>query len=154
MKMDRLFMPLEAPHWERDEHGECRHIRRPVQLPKLVVISSCGGPEQSHFQVLRLLFRRVARQFDFELAAEIYRGGGSLLFRQEARMEVFAEPYKKLLRQAGQEFTGQSVLSGQTREELEQPFMPGDDYVEKYTRIGDRSFDGWIAMLEAQKEDL
>ena len=148
--MDRLFMTMEDPHWERDEHGECRHVRRPERLPKLVVISSCGAPEQSHFQVLRLLFRRIARQLNFELAAEIYRGGGSLLFRKEARMDEFAQPFKQLLRQAGQEFARNSTLSGKIRERLEQPFMPGDDYVEKYTQTGNRMFDGWITMLRAR----
>jgi len=58
--MDRLIA-IGDPHWERDENGECRHLMRNPKPAKIVVISNCGFPQQSHFQVIRLYYRRVAR---------------------------------------------------------------------------------------------
>lgn len=76
--MDRLIPTLDA-RFDKDENGECRHINTSAKIPKFVVISNCGFPEQSHFQVLRLLFKRITRNMCSEVVAEIYRGGGALL---------------------------------------------------------------------------
>jgi len=148
--MERLFMPMEDPHWERDEYGECRHIRKTDRFPKLVVISTSGSPEQSHFQVLKLLFRRIARNLNFELAAEIYRGGGSLLLRKAAGLDAFAELYKQTLRKSGQEFVEHSRLSDETMEQLNKPFFPASDYVDQYTRICDQMMDNRRARQEGR----
>ena len=67
--MDR-FMPLADPHIETDQNGEARHVAH-SNPPKVGVISNCGFPEQSHFQVLQLLFRRLARNMASELICEI-----------------------------------------------------------------------------------
>ncbi len=54
--MDRLFMPTEKPQFEKDElFGECRHVRLHNKHPKMIAMATCGSPEQSHFQALRVL---------------------------------------------------------------------------------------------------
>ena len=68
--MDRLI-PLGDPHFTKDEKGETRHLKGYNSSPKIVVISNCGFPENSHFQVLRLLFRRIARNFHTEIVLEL-----------------------------------------------------------------------------------
>ncbi len=140
--MDRLFMPIEDPHFERDEEfGECRHVRLYNKLPKLVAMSTSGNPEQSQFQVLRVLYQRLTRNFNLELAAEIYRGGGSMLLREGMGVEALAEEYKQLLRHAGKEFVEQDKLSNETIDRLEQPVLPGENYVDRYTQIIEKMFD-------------
>lgn len=95
--MDRLI-PLGDPHWEKDEHGECRHVKRHEKPTKIVASANCGFPEQSHFQVLRVLFKRIARNFHCELVAEIYRGGGALLRSPEPAFQPLIERLSKLNR--------------------------------------------------------
>ena len=75
--MDRII-PAGDPHFEKDRGGECVHVIRSEKIPKLVVISNSGFPEQSHFQVLKLLFKRIARNMRTEVIGEIYRGGGAI----------------------------------------------------------------------------
>ena len=69
--MDRLI-PILDPHSEID-NCEHRHLLRIKKMPKFAVISNSGFPEQSHFQVLRLLFNRINRNLQTEIVAEIYR---------------------------------------------------------------------------------
>ena len=57
--IDRLH-PIIEPHYEKDPSGEYRRRRRFKRYPNMMVISSCAMPEQSHFQVLQLFFRRMA----------------------------------------------------------------------------------------------
>ncbi|MCP4133740.1 MAG: flavodoxin family protein [bacterium] len=148
--MDRLFMPIEDPRFEKDEEfGECRHIRLYDKLPKMVAMATCGSPEQSHFQALRVLYRRIARNFNLDLAAEIYRGGGSVLFREGTGLESYAEQYKELVREAGREFAVQSKFSNETIDKLEQPVLPGDDYVDRYVGITEGMFEALTALVNA-----
>jgi hypothetical protein len=101
---------------------------------RIVAISNCGFPEQSHFQVLRLLFRRMARNLHWELIAEIYRGGGGLLKSQEPTFRPMIENYKHLLRKAGKEVVKQLKLSEETREQLEQPLLPIQNYADEFIK--------------------
>ncbi|MEW6238253.1 MAG: flavodoxin family protein [Candidatus Omnitrophota bacterium] len=138
MFIDRLIATGD-PHMEKDEHGECRHIKKHENPSKIAVISNCGFPEQSHFQVLRLLFARMARNLQCELSAEIYRGGGGLLTAPIPELKPFVENYKTLLRQAGQEFVRRSRLSPQTIASLEAPLLPMPDFVDQYiVRVNQR----------------
>ena len=126
--MDRLI-PVIDPRFERDEIGECRHKKRFEKYPKIVVISNCGYPEQSHFQVLRLLFKRVARNLHSEIIAEIYRGGGWLLKTSLVSKKLVLD-YKKLLRKAGREIVKNLSLSEKTISELKKPIISVDEFIE------------------------
>jgi multimeric flavodoxin WrbA len=126
--MDRLI-PLGDPHFEKDESGECRHVEKSEKVPRLVVISNCGFPEQSHFQVLRLLFKRIARNMHSEVIAEIYRGGGELLRNPSLLLKPLIYSYKKLLKRAGREVVENLRLSEETVSQLEKPLISVDQYV-------------------------
>lgn len=126
--MDRLISIID-PHFERDEIGECRHTKRFKKYPKFVVISNCGYPEQSHFQVLNMLFKRAARNMHSEVIAEIYRGGGWLL-KTSLLTESFILKYKKLLREAGKEIVKNLSLSKKTISELKKPIISVDEFIE------------------------
>jgi len=126
--MDRII-PLGDPHIEKDENGESVHVNKLGNVPKLVVISNCGFPEQSHFQVLELLFKRIARNMRTEVVGEIYRGGGAILKDAPSILKPLTMKYSKLLQKAGKEIAENSRLSKETRLELEKPLIPADNYI-------------------------
>jgi multimeric flavodoxin WrbA len=126
--MDRI-LPLGEPYQVKDEKGECRHPARYVKTPKIGVISNSGFPEQSQFQVLRLLFRRIARNLHSEVAFEIYRGQGELLKQSGDRIKPVVDKYKDVLRKAGGEVTRFLKLSEETTKKLNEPLIPFDEYI-------------------------
>lgn len=125
--MDR-FMPLADPHIETDHNGEARHVIND-KLPKIGVISNCGFPEQSHFQVLQLLFRRLARNMNSEVVCEIYRGGGAILKDAPFIIKPLIWKYKRLLIQAGKEVVQKGKISEQLSEKLEKPLFSAAQYI-------------------------
>lgn len=139
--MDRCI-PLADPRFEPDENGQMRHVERYKSRPhKMAVISNCGFPEQDQFQVLRLLFRRFARNAHSELVAEIYRGEGELLNKDHILLKPVIERYKGLLKKAGREVVENGRLSGETMKELEKPLVPYEDYIKnanKSWKIADK----------------
>lgn len=143
--MDR-FMPLLDVHIETDENGEAVHVLNQA-LPDIAVISSCGYPEQSHFQVLRLLFKRIARNMHNEVVAEIYRGGGAVL--TDVNLPFFLKPiiwkYNKLLRQAGREVVEKGRLGDELKEQLEKPLIDAEQYLSSANKF----FDSELAKNQA-----
>ena len=135
--MDRLIA-IGDPHWERDENGECRHLMRNPKPAKIAVISNCGFPQQSHFQVLRLYYRRVARNIHAELIAEIYRDGGALLSTSTKELLPLVARYKKLVERAGREMVESSRLSVETIAKLEEPLLPSPTYVDDFMRFANK----------------
>ena len=127
--MDRL-VPLADPHFEKDKGGECRHLKRFEKSPaRIVVISNCGFHEQSHFQVLKLLFKRIARNMGAEVIAGIYRGGGELLRDPPLILKPLIWKYKRLLRKAGREVAGNLKLSEEAVSQLSEPIISDDQYI-------------------------
>lgn len=135
--MDRL-VPLIDPHFYKDENNECLHRKRYAKYPKIVVIANCGYPEQSHFQVLRLLFRRNARNMHSEIIAEIYRTGGELLRHNSTLMKIAVSRYKKLLRKAGKELVENMKLSEKTIEKLNKPLISDQQYIRSANKYWDK----------------
>lgn len=142
--MDRLIA-IGDPHWEKDENGECRHLMRNPKPAKIAVISNCGFPQQSHFQVLRLYYRRVARNIHAELAAEIYRDGGALLTTSTKELLPLVARYKKLVERAGREVVESSRLSPETIAKLEEPLLPSPTYVDDFMRFANKRVDDILA---------
>ena len=142
--MDRLI-PIGDPHWEKDENGECRHLMRNRKPGKIAVISNCGFPQQSHFQVIRLYYRRVARNIHAELIAEVYRDGGALLTTSTKELLPLVARYKKLVERAGRETVESSRLSPETIAKLEEPLLPSPTYVEDFVRFANKRVDDILA---------
>ena len=141
--MDRLI-PIIDPHFYKDENGECRHEKRYKKYPKLVVISNSGFPERSHFQVLELLFRRVARNLRTKVIAEIYLSPGYAI--TEAGPQTIAN-YKDLLRLAGREVVERSQLTEETVRALQRPLLPDEEYI----RNTNENWDELLAKLKSSK---
>jgi multimeric flavodoxin WrbA len=135
--MDRII-PLTQPYFEKDPHGEYRHRKRYEKSPRIAVISNCGFAEQSHFQVLSLLFKRIARNMHSEVIAEIYRGGGELLKLDIPMLIPLVENYKEILKKAGREVAMEGKLSENTKAELEEPIVPYDVYMDGANKYWDK----------------
>lgn len=136
--MDRLI-PLADPHFTIDENNETRHKKRRNSSPKIVVISNCGFPENSHFQVLKLLFKRIARNFHTKVIGEIYRGGGEILQKNIIMLKPVIWKYKLLLKKAGKEIVKNSRLSEETIRKLEKPLISPERYRKEANKFWDNS---------------
>ncbi|MFA5090728.1 MAG: flavodoxin family protein [Candidatus Omnitrophota bacterium] len=135
--IDRLI-PLADPHFEKDAGGECRHIIRQNKSPKIIVISNCGFPEQSHFQVISLSFKRFARNMHSEVIAEIYRGGGAILRDHPLVLEPLFMNYRHILRTAGREVVEDLRLSDKTISLLNKPIISDELYINKANESWDK----------------
>lgn len=141
--MDRLI-PLGDPHFDKDEGGECRHRKRSDKTPGIVVISNCGFPEQSHFQVLKLLFSRIARNMGTRVVAEIYRGGGEILRDPPLILSPLVYKYKRLLRKAGREVVENMKLSEKTVARLNEPIVSDEMYIKGANQNFDKLFNSLL----------
>jgi len=136
--IDRLIQ-TRMPHFELDSHGETRHVNRYEKHPKLMMISSCGYPEQSQFQVVRLWLKRMSRNFDMEVVGEIYRSWGWLMKAKDNELAPKIEVYKKLLIKAGVEVAKNLKLSEETAAELEKPILPKEMHLDISNRRWDQA---------------
>ncbi len=135
--LDRM-LPLFDPHFEKDLNGIYRHKKRLKKYPNIVIIANSGYPEQEHFQVIKLLARRMARNFHSKIIGEIYRGAGELLRIKNPLIKPIIDNYKKLLRQAGKEVVLYGEITPQTSEKLQKPLLPKEQYVQKANRYWDK----------------
>ncbi len=126
--LDRTIPRLE-PFIERDENGECRHPVRTGRTPEFIVISNCGFTGMEHFQVLKLLFRRIARNTGTSILAEIYRDGGSILGNPMPVLKPFLTRYNRLLQKASEELVKDGRISDRTEEKLKNPIVPPEQYL-------------------------
>lgn len=138
--LDRMI-PVADPHFEKEQDGESRHVKKPGNVPKLAVISNCGLPEQIHFKVLELYFRVLAKNMHTELVAEIYRGGGEILKEKNLMLAPLLWNYKGLLKKAGKEVVEKGKLSEELKKKLEVPIIPEDMYIKAAN-------DEWNKMLK------
>ena len=148
--MDRLI-PLVDPHFEQDERGEYRHVRKQQLAPSIAAIANCGFAEQSHFQVLRLLFQRVARNLHGELIAEVYRGGGGLLQSTDPAVQAAVDGYLQVVRQAGREAVSLHALAPETAARLEQPLLPIPNFADVYMQGANEMWDHALAEQSAAR---
>lgn len=133
--MDRL-MVTASPYWEKDEDGECRHLTTHLS-PKLMMISNCGYPERSHFQVISHWIKRVARNTNAELIGEIYASQGALLSNQVEELRPIISNYINALEKAGKEIAIDMRLSEETKKLLEQNFIPDEIYIKEVKKYVD-----------------
>lgn len=135
--IDRM-RPLVDPHFDKDEHGESRYRNRYTRYPAIVIISSSSYPEQTHFEVMRQLFRRIARTFHTEVIGEIYRGSVELLKNPPLVLRIPVDKYKNVVRIAGREIVQYHRFSEKTRAELERPIIPLEQYTTSANRMWDK----------------
>jgi putative NADPH-quinone reductase len=123
--MDRLIVKGD-PHFGKTATGESRHWKKPDEkTPQLLMMSNCGYPERSHFQALSHWIQRVAHNMQTALLGEIYASQGGLLSMELPQVKT----YLQWIKQAGREVALGQALSLETRQALEQSFLPDDVYI-------------------------
>ncbi len=144
-KAAKYVLPFIDPHYQNGVVGEYRHKQRidennkKISFPKIGVISNCGLPEQSHFETLKQDFRRMARNLDTEVVAEIYRGGGELLSDDSLLIRPILLNYQRHLKQAGREVARYGRILPETQERIERPLVPHSIYVMLANAMFDRA---------------
>lgn len=133
--MDRT-MVTASPYWEQDEKGECRHLQNSIP-PKLVMISNCGYPERTQFQVISHWIQRHARNINTELLCEIYSSQGVLLSVRDGELGAVVSMYLQSLKNAGKEIATNMKLKKETKETLEQKFIPDEIYIQECKKYVD-----------------
>ncbi len=127
--MDRSIPGCE-PYFQKDAWGECRHTRRNGGLsPKLVLLSNCGFPERSHFQVLSHWIERVARNMKTEVLAEIYASQGGLLSAGIPQLAPVIDSYLEQVEAAARQLIRDGAVSEETKSLLSQNFLPDEVYI-------------------------
>ncbi len=120
------LLPLLDPHLVR-QGDAYRHPKRYKGGPSgMVLISTCGFPEVSHFEALRQVFRHVERAGEVPLVGELLVPSAELVVRQEfirKRAEgVFAAAFD-----AGVEVVTQGAVSKETEASVRQVVVAPDE---------------------------
>lgn len=117
--MDRMTM-IGSPHQAKTtDTGEGHSGAEAVKGPKLMMISSCGFPDRSEFDVISLWINKVAKKMNMELAGEIYAVRAKYLSDPPENLRPEIDNYLKLLEKAGKDVALDMRLSKTTKELLE-----------------------------------
>lgn len=116
--MDRMTM-IGSPHSQKDGEENEQHIEPSTQVPSLMMISSCGHPDKSQFDVTSLWIRRLAKKMNMELIGEIYATQGKLLNDPPENLRPAVSNYLQLLEKAGKEIATGMKLSADTEKILQ-----------------------------------
>ncbi len=92
--------------------------------PRLLMISNCGYPDRSQFEVISLWIKRVAAMMGTAVIAEIYATQGRLLSQPPPQLKEAAAAYLHDLERAGSEIASGGKLSAETGERLQRDLTP------------------------------
>jgi len=133
------LLPLLDPHLIKT--GETyRHPQRYAVNRKMVLISTCGFPEVSHFDGFRRIFRHMERNGGVPIIGELLMPGGELLKQpgmQEAVQGVLRTAY-----QAGIEVIKEGRVLEETEMEIQKPLIPPDELSEMANLWWDSHLEG------------
>lgn len=136
--LERL-LPLYDPHLVKT--GETyRHPERYEVSWKMVLVSTCGFPEISHFDALRHVFRHIERVGGVPLIGELLMPAGELL-----KHEAFREKVQGVLQaayQAGVEVLRDGRVSKQTEAQIQKPLITADEIAEWANLLWDSYLEG------------
>ncbi len=127
------FIAVGEPWFEQDPAGETRHVDA-LRAPKMVVLSNCGFPENSHFEVLDKLFRRMARNYHTEVIGAVYRSQGGLLRSGSPELQPVIEQYLQNVTAAGRAVVAEGCISDSLQQSLQQPLLDKFQYLEAATQ--------------------
>ena len=117
-------LPMVQPVFV-DEGGHTGHPSR-FGIPRVVVISVCGFPEQAHFQALSLNMRMI---FGDRLVAEIYRHSSEALTAPPLQPQV--QQVLAAAAQAGEEVVRDGAVSQTTLDRLSQDLAPREELMRR-----------------------
>jgi len=121
------LLPLLDPHLVKS--GDLyRHPQRYEINRKMVLISTCGFPEISHFDGLRHVFRHIERNGGVPIIGELLMPAGELL-KQEGLREHIQGVLQAAYR-AGVEVIRDQRVSQETESEIKKPLVAPDAMAE------------------------
>jgi multimeric flavodoxin WrbA/putative sterol carrier protein len=133
------LLPLLDPHLIK--MGEIyRHPQRYKMNRKMVLISTCGFPEVSHFDALRHVFRHIERSGQTPLVGELLMPGGELLKQQGMKENV--QGVLQTAYRAGIEVIREGKVSKETEMEIQKPLVPPDTLAEMANLWWDSHLEG------------
>ena len=120
--MDRLTV-TGSPHPPKAGKTESKNDKpMDVVPPILVMMSNCGFPDRSQFQVVSLWIKRAAAMMQTNLIGEIYAVQGKHLSNPTDELRPAIDNYLKLLESAGKEIALNLKLAETTENLLQYDF--------------------------------
>lgn len=121
-------LPLVCPEFEKSGTDETVHKKRFKKYPAMIMMANCGFPEQAQFELLKLYCKRRSSNNKVNVIAQIYRSQGELLNDTPPEIISRVDNYKMLLQEAGNEIAKTMRLSEETRNRLNEPLVPEEEY--------------------------
>ena len=144
--LERL-LPLYDPHLVK--MGETYHKPQRYEMNlRMVLVSTCGLPEISHFDGLRGIFRQIERFGHVPLIGELLMPAGEL-FKQEGLREKVQGVLQAAYR-AGVEVIRDGRVSEETEAQIQKPVISADEIAEMANLWWDSHLEG-IAQREIQE---
>nr|WP_312579820.1 DUF2087 domain-containing protein [Sedimentibacter sp.] len=114
--MDRMTM-IGGPQSQKDT--EAREEKKPesakINVPKLMMISSCGFADESEFEVTSLWINRVSQKMHMELVGEIYATNGKLLKETPEELKPALAKFMNAIEKAGYEIGTEMKMTQSTK---------------------------------------
>lgn len=134
------LLPLVDPHMIKPE-GIYRHPQRYDLNQKMVLVSTCGFPEISHFDPLRNLFQGVERQGQLSLIGRVLVPAAGILLKNEPMRKEVKDILQAIF-QAGVEVVREGRISKETEAKIQKPAAPADNIAETINSWFDRLLEG------------
>ena len=126
--------PLIDPHLVKT--GETyRHPQRYEKGRKMVLISTCGLPEVSHFTGLRQIFRQIERSSQIPLIGELLVPTAELLKKESLREKI--EVVLQAVYRAGIEVVSEGKVSKEVEDQIQKSPLTPDEMAEMANRWWD-----------------
>ena len=131
--IDRFFVILE-PAQLKSPRGDTEHPKRFGRHPKTVLISSCGFPEMSNFDILRQHFRIICDHTGWIHSGELLISAAGA-----ANAPRLFDSKLEAIRKAGAELV-RGAIAKETTAEIASPVISDEDYRQMTTL----SFEGGL----------
>jgi multimeric flavodoxin WrbA/putative sterol carrier protein len=121
------LLPLLDPHLIKTGKTY-RHPQRYETNRKMVLISTCGFPEVSHFEGLRYIFRQIERNSQIPIIGELLMPAGELLKQEHLRGK--AQVILRAAYRAGIEAVRDGRISQEIEVQIQKPLIAPDEMAE------------------------
>ncbi len=121
-------LPLLDPHLVKTEEVY-RHPQRYPNNRKMVLVSTCGFPEISHFDALRHIFRKIEKAGGVPLIGELLVPAAELVLKQ-AFIKEKAKVVLEAAYRAGIEVVRGGKVSPETEAQVQKSLMAPDEVAE------------------------
>ena len=139
------LLPLLDPHLVKKE-GIYRHPQRFDINRKMVLISTCGFPEVSHFDALRHIFRIMERNGEVPLVGEVLVPAAEAVLKQ-GHLRERAQGILNAVHRAGVEVVRDGRISKETEAKIQAAIISADEMAE----LANLWWDGLIGRVTQAK---